>query len=117
MTGVLHVQSPVVEPAPKITTVFSILLNFHVSGRMRGAVATLERLGQIFPEDISLKNDLGVAYLLLGDNQSAKTVYLEVSDVACFFFCSFSLSLTGAICRFWRLRPATALPRFTTASS
>ncbi|XP_051909886.1 aspartyl/asparaginyl beta-hydroxylase isoform X2 [Hippocampus zosterae] len=51
-------------------------------GRMRGAVATLERLGQIFPEDISLKNDLGVAYLLLGDNQSAKTVYEEVLALA-----------------------------------
>ncbi|XP_077410198.1 aspartyl/asparaginyl beta-hydroxylase isoform X2 [Vanacampus margaritifer] len=51
-------------------------------GRMRGAVATLERLVQIFPEDVSLKNDLGVAYLLLGDNKGAKTVYEEVLAVA-----------------------------------
>ncbi|XP_077365307.1 aspartyl/asparaginyl beta-hydroxylase isoform X2 [Festucalex cinctus] len=51
-------------------------------GRMRGAVATLERLVQIFPDDVSLKNDLGVAYLLLGDNKGAKTVYEQVLAVA-----------------------------------
>ncbi|XP_034041999.1 aspartyl/asparaginyl beta-hydroxylase isoform X2 [Thalassophryne amazonica] len=47
-------------------------------GRMRGSLVTLERLVQIFPEDISLKNDLGVAHLLLGDNKGAKKVYEEV---------------------------------------
>uniref|UniRef100_A0A3Q3XGM4 Uncharacterized protein n=1 Tax=Mola mola TaxID=94237 RepID=A0A3Q3XGM4_MOLML len=47
-------------------------------GRMRGSLATLERLTQIFPEDIGLKNDLGVAHLLLGDNKGAKKVYEEV---------------------------------------
>ncbi|XP_076577597.1 aspartyl/asparaginyl beta-hydroxylase-like isoform X2 [Chaetodon auriga] len=47
-------------------------------GRMRGSLATLERLAQIFPEDIGLKNDLGVAHLLLGDNKGAKKVYEEV---------------------------------------
>nr|XP_046226663.1 aspartyl/asparaginyl beta-hydroxylase isoform X7 [Scatophagus argus] len=51
-------------------------------GRMRGSLATLERLTQIFPEDISLKNDLGVAHLLLGDNKGAKKVYEEVLAVA-----------------------------------
>ncbi|XP_061522792.1 aspartyl/asparaginyl beta-hydroxylase isoform X2 [Phycodurus eques] len=51
-------------------------------GRMRGAVATLERLVQVFPEDVGLKNDLGVAYLLLGDNKGAKKVYEEVLAVA-----------------------------------
>ncbi|XP_061613447.1 aspartyl/asparaginyl beta-hydroxylase isoform X3 [Phyllopteryx taeniolatus] len=51
-------------------------------GRMRGAVATLERLAQVFPEDVGLKNDLGVAYLLLGDNKGAKKVYEEVLAVA-----------------------------------
>ena len=45
---------------------------------MRGSLATLERLVQIFPDDISLKNDLGVAHLLLGDNKGAKKVYEEV---------------------------------------
>lgn len=45
---------------------------------MRGSLATLERLTQIFPEDIGLKNDLGVAHLLLGDNKGAKKVYEEV---------------------------------------
>ncbi len=45
---------------------------------MRGSLATLERLTQIFPEDVSLKNDLGVAHLLLGDNKGAKRVYEEV---------------------------------------
>lgn len=52
---------------------------FFLSGRMRGSLATLERLVQIFPEDISLKNDLGVAHLLIGDNSGAKKVYEEVS--------------------------------------
>ncbi|XP_067256375.1 aspartyl/asparaginyl beta-hydroxylase isoform X5 [Chanodichthys erythropterus] len=47
-------------------------------GRTRGSLATLEKLVQIFPEDISLKNDLGVAHLLLGDNKSAKRIYEEV---------------------------------------
>ncbi|XP_052416166.1 aspartyl/asparaginyl beta-hydroxylase isoform X6 [Carassius gibelio] len=47
-------------------------------GRTRGSLATLEKLVQIFPEDISLKNDLGVAHLLLGDNKGAKRIYEEV---------------------------------------
>uniref|UniRef100_A0A4W5NKD3 Aspartate beta-hydroxylase n=1 Tax=Hucho hucho TaxID=62062 RepID=A0A4W5NKD3_9TELE len=51
-------------------------------GRMRGALATLEKLVQIFPEDVALKNDLGVAHLLIGDNKSAKRVYEEVLAVA-----------------------------------
>ncbi|XP_067107816.1 aspartyl/asparaginyl beta-hydroxylase isoform X9 [Osmerus mordax] len=51
-------------------------------GRMRGALATLEKLVQIFPEDLSLKNDLGVSHLLLGDNHSARRVYEEVLAVA-----------------------------------
>ena len=45
---------------------------------MRGALATLEKLVQIFPEDLSLKNDLGVSHLLLGDSHSARRVYEEV---------------------------------------
>ncbi|XP_047012691.1 aspartyl/asparaginyl beta-hydroxylase isoform X14 [Ictalurus punctatus] len=51
-------------------------------GRMRGSLATLERLVQIFPEDIALKNELGVAHLLIGDNKGAKRVYEEVLAVA-----------------------------------
>uniref|UniRef100_A0A672G4Q1 Un-named hu7910 n=1 Tax=Salarias fasciatus TaxID=181472 RepID=A0A672G4Q1_SALFA len=51
-------------------------------GRMRGSLMTLEKLVQIFPEDIGLKNDLGVAHLLLGDNKGAKKVYEEVLEVA-----------------------------------
>ncbi|XP_041816914.1 aspartyl/asparaginyl beta-hydroxylase isoform X1 [Chelmon rostratus] len=51
-------------------------------GRMRGSLATLERMTQIFPEDIGLKNDLGVAHLLLGDNKGAKKVYEEVLAVS-----------------------------------
>lgn len=51
-------------------------------GRTRGSLATLERLVQIFPEDMSLKNDLGVAHLLLGDNKGAKKVYEEVLAAA-----------------------------------
>lgn len=41
----------------------------------------------MFPEDISVKNDLGVAYLLLGDNKSAKRVYEEVRCSSYFSVC------------------------------
>ncbi|XP_031141134.2 aspartyl/asparaginyl beta-hydroxylase isoform X2 [Sander lucioperca] len=51
-------------------------------GRIRGSLATLEKLVQLFPEDIGLKNELGVAHLLLGDNKGAKKVYDEVLAVA-----------------------------------
>ncbi|XP_069368391.1 aspartyl/asparaginyl beta-hydroxylase isoform X21 [Paralichthys olivaceus] len=51
-------------------------------GRMRGSLATLEKLVQIFPDDVSLKNDLGVSHLLLGDNKGAKKVYEEVLEAA-----------------------------------
>ncbi|XP_040210196.1 aspartyl/asparaginyl beta-hydroxylase isoform X3 [Rana temporaria] len=47
-------------------------------GRMRGSVLTLHKLVQLYPDDISMKNDLGVGYLLLGDNTKAKEVYEEV---------------------------------------
>ncbi|XP_037550249.1 aspartyl/asparaginyl beta-hydroxylase [Nematolebias whitei] len=51
-------------------------------GRMRGSLATLQRLVQVFPEDVGLKNDLGVAHLLLGDNKGAKRVFEEILTVA-----------------------------------
>uniref|UniRef100_A0A3P8WLS9 Aspartate beta-hydroxylase n=1 Tax=Cynoglossus semilaevis TaxID=244447 RepID=A0A3P8WLS9_CYNSE len=51
-------------------------------GRMRASVATLERLVHAFPDDVSLKNDLGVAHLLLGDNTGAKKVYEQVLATA-----------------------------------
>ncbi|XP_055364049.1 aspartyl/asparaginyl beta-hydroxylase isoform X3 [Betta splendens] len=51
-------------------------------GRIRGSLATLEKLVQVFPDDISLKNDLGVAHLLIGDNKGAKKVYEEVLAAA-----------------------------------
>ncbi|XP_029079000.1 aspartyl/asparaginyl beta-hydroxylase isoform X3 [Monodon monoceros] len=46
-------------------------------GHMRGSLLTLQKLVQLFPDDTSLKNDLGVGYLLMGDNDSAKKVYEE----------------------------------------
>lgn len=46
---------------------------------MRGSLLTLHKLVQLFPDDTSLKNDLGVGYLLIGDNENAKKVYEEVS--------------------------------------
>lgn len=46
---------------------------------MRGSLITLQKLVQLFPDDTSLKNDLGVGYLLIGDNNNAKKVYEEVS--------------------------------------
>ncbi|XP_054417010.1 aspartyl/asparaginyl beta-hydroxylase isoform X7 [Pongo abelii] len=50
-------------------------------GHMRGSLLTLQRLVQLFPNDTSLKNDLGVGYLLIGDNDNAKKVYEEVLSV------------------------------------
>lgn len=50
-------------------------------GHMRGSLLTLQRLVQLFPTDTTLKNDLGVGYLLMGDNDSAKKVYEEVLNV------------------------------------
>ncbi|XP_029389125.1 aspartyl/asparaginyl beta-hydroxylase isoform X4 [Mus pahari] len=50
-------------------------------GHMRGSLLTLQRLVQLFPSETTLKNDLGVGYLLLGDNDSAKKVYEEVLNV------------------------------------
>ncbi|KAM6089192.1 aspartyl/asparaginyl beta-hydroxylase isoform 3-T3 [Chlamydotis macqueenii] len=47
-------------------------------GRMRGSLVTLQKLVQLFPDDTSFKNDLGVGYLLIGDNSNAKKVYEEV---------------------------------------
>ena len=46
---------------------------------MRGSLITLQKLVQLFPDDMSLKNDLGVGYLLIGDNNNAQKVYEEVS--------------------------------------
>ncbi|XP_058876984.1 aspartyl/asparaginyl beta-hydroxylase-like [Acipenser ruthenus] len=41
------------------------------------ALVTFKKLVQLFPDDVSLKNDLSVGYLLLGDNKSDKRVYEE----------------------------------------
>ncbi|MEQ2177410.1 hypothetical protein GOODEAATRI_003261 [Goodea atripinnis] len=46
--------------------------------RVRGSLVTLQKLVDIFPDDFSLRNDLGVAHLLLGNNKGAKKVYEEV---------------------------------------
>ncbi|XP_068251786.1 aspartyl/asparaginyl beta-hydroxylase isoform X3 [Nyctibius grandis] len=51
-------------------------------GRMRGSLITLQKLVQLFPRDTSFKNDLGVGYLLIGDNSNAKKVYEEVLSLA-----------------------------------
>ncbi|XP_035981247.1 aspartyl/asparaginyl beta-hydroxylase isoform X6 [Fundulus heteroclitus] len=51
-------------------------------GRMRGSLATLQRLLEVFPDDVGLRNDLGVAHLLLGDNKGAKRIYQQVLAVA-----------------------------------
>ncbi|KAF7246301.1 Aspartyl/asparaginyl beta-hydroxylase [Varanus komodoensis] len=47
-------------------------------GHMRGSLVTLQKLVNLFPNDTSFKNNLGVGYLLIGDNSNAKTVYEEV---------------------------------------
>ncbi|KAM6454562.1 aspartyl/asparaginyl beta-hydroxylase isoform 3-T3 [Liasis olivaceus] len=51
-------------------------------GRMRGSVVTLQKLVDLFPNDTSFKNNLGVGYLLIGDNSNAKKVYEEVLSLA-----------------------------------
>ncbi|XP_058131545.1 aspartyl/asparaginyl beta-hydroxylase isoform X3 [Dasypus novemcinctus] len=50
-------------------------------GQLRGSLHTLQRLVQLFPSDTSLKNDLGVGYLLIGDNDNAKKIYEEVLNM------------------------------------
>ncbi|XP_044538569.1 aspartyl/asparaginyl beta-hydroxylase-like [Gracilinanus agilis] len=50
-------------------------------GHMRGSLVTLQKLVHLFPNDTSFKNDLGVGYLLIGDNDNAKKVYEEVLNV------------------------------------
>ncbi|XP_061455765.1 aspartyl/asparaginyl beta-hydroxylase isoform X2 [Rhineura floridana] len=51
-------------------------------GRMRGSLVTLQKLVSLFPNDTSFKNNLGVGYLLIGDNNNAKRVYEEVLSLA-----------------------------------
>ncbi|KAM8784282.1 aspartyl/asparaginyl beta-hydroxylase isoform 1-T1 [Rhynchonycteris naso] len=50
-------------------------------GHMRGSLLTLQKLVQLFPDDTALQNDLGVGYLLMGDNDNAKKVYEKVLNV------------------------------------
>uniref|UniRef100_F7EK72 Aspartate beta-hydroxylase n=1 Tax=Monodelphis domestica TaxID=13616 RepID=F7EK72_MONDO len=50
-------------------------------GHMRGSLVTLQKLVHLFPNETSFKNDLGVGYLLIGDNDNAKKVYEEVLNV------------------------------------
>ncbi|KAL8182088.1 UNVERIFIED_CONTAM: hypothetical protein K2H54_042963 [Gekko kuhli] len=51
-------------------------------GRMRGSLVTLQKLVSLFPNDTSFKNNLGVGYLLIGDNSNAKKIYEEVLNLA-----------------------------------
>ncbi|XP_032078465.1 aspartyl/asparaginyl beta-hydroxylase isoform X2 [Thamnophis elegans] len=51
-------------------------------GRMRGSLVTLQKLVDLFPNDTSFKNNLGVGYLLIGDNNNAKKIYQEVLSLA-----------------------------------
>ncbi|XP_078397359.1 aspartyl/asparaginyl beta-hydroxylase [Cetorhinus maximus] len=51
-------------------------------GHIKRSVVTLQSLVDRYPDDISIKNELGVGYLLLGDNDNAKNVYEEVLALA-----------------------------------
>uniref|UniRef100_A0ACB8FDX1 Uncharacterized protein n=1 Tax=Sphaerodactylus townsendi TaxID=933632 RepID=A0ACB8FDX1_9SAUR len=51
-------------------------------GRMKGSLVTLQKLVSLFPNDTSFKNNLGVGYLLIGDNSNAKKIYEEVLNLA-----------------------------------
>ncbi|XP_078072349.1 aspartyl/asparaginyl beta-hydroxylase isoform X5 [Mustelus asterias] len=47
-------------------------------GHIKRSVLTLQKLVDRYPSDISIRNELGVGYLLLGDNSNAMKVYEEV---------------------------------------
>ncbi|XP_048385033.1 aspartyl/asparaginyl beta-hydroxylase isoform X4 [Stegostoma tigrinum] len=51
-------------------------------GHIKRSVMTLQKLADRYPDDVSIKNELGVSYLLLGDNDNAKNVYEEVLALA-----------------------------------
>ncbi|XP_048451660.1 aspartyl/asparaginyl beta-hydroxylase [Rhincodon typus] len=51
-------------------------------GHIKRSVVTLQKLADRYPDDVSIKNELGVSYLLLGDNDNAKNVYEEVLALA-----------------------------------
>ncbi|XP_051878678.1 LOW QUALITY PROTEIN: aspartyl/asparaginyl beta-hydroxylase-like [Pristis pectinata] len=51
-------------------------------GHIKRSVVTLKKLVSLYPDDISTRNELGVSYLLLGDNSNAKKVYEEVLAMA-----------------------------------
>ncbi|KAG8442011.1 hypothetical protein GDO86_010979 [Hymenochirus boettgeri] len=51
-------------------------------GRVRGSVVTLQKLVQLYPDEMSFRNDLGVGYLLIGDNKNAQGVFEEVLAIA-----------------------------------
>uniref|UniRef100_A0A4W3JU17 Aspartate beta-hydroxylase n=1 Tax=Callorhinchus milii TaxID=7868 RepID=A0A4W3JU17_CALMI len=51
-------------------------------GHIKRSVVTLQKLTNRYPSDVSIKNELGVSYLLLGDNNNAKRTYEEVLALA-----------------------------------
>ncbi|XP_043545238.1 aspartyl/asparaginyl beta-hydroxylase isoform X2 [Chiloscyllium plagiosum] len=51
-------------------------------GHIKRSVVTLQKLVDRYPDDVTIKNELGVGYLLLGDNDNAKNVYEEVLALA-----------------------------------
>lgn len=51
------------------------------TGHIKRSVMTLKKLVSLYPDDVSIKNELGVGYLLMGDNNNAKMVYEEVSCI------------------------------------
>ncbi|XP_072427672.1 aspartyl/asparaginyl beta-hydroxylase isoform X14 [Chiloscyllium punctatum] len=51
-------------------------------GHIKRSVVTLQKLVDRYPDDVAIKNELGVGYLLLGDNDNAKNVYEEVLALA-----------------------------------
>lgn len=51
-------------------------------GHIKRSVMTLKKLVSLYPDDVSIKNELGVGYLLMGDNNNAKMVYEEVLAIA-----------------------------------
>ncbi|XP_032229282.1 aspartyl/asparaginyl beta-hydroxylase isoform X3 [Nematostella vectensis] len=47
-------------------------------GRMRQAAAALEKVASLFPSDVKVLKDLGVQYLMYGNNQDAEKVFKKV---------------------------------------
>ncbi|XP_031573182.1 aspartyl/asparaginyl beta-hydroxylase-like [Actinia tenebrosa] len=50
-------------------------------GRLRQAAQTYKKLSELFPDDMGIMNDLGVQYLMYGNNNDAKKIFRKVLKI------------------------------------